>query len=502
MADQIKTQPSRGLGTTIFRNTVFVTSGGTFFRLIGFLFSVYVIRNLGDSRYGQYSIVLQFVGLFQIFLELGMTQYVMRSIAQDRSRTKHLIWNLISLRFLLALVGLVLIPLIGYLYGYSSEIVLGIFLYSTSFIFSAFLVPLRTVLEGHEQLGYTTVIDVIGRVGFYAFGTALLLLGGGYISLVVASLIVMPIQIAYAVRTLRSYNLMAFRIRIDPRLWPAMLRSGLPFGVISLFLTIAFSIDTVMLSWYVPDAAVGWYNVAYGLVPSITFFFTGFSRAIIPSLSKTYVSNPSEVNRWYRTSIKFILIVSFPLAVGGMLLAIPLIRFLYTDEYLPAAIALKVIIWDIPFLMIASFGGNITTIVNEERVAARIYGINTAANVILNLVAIPRFGVIGASLVTVVTDFIGALQFHFFLRRKMDLPNVSSVLIRVVVASTIMGFLVWFFRDLNLFLVIALGALVYGAMLVVFRVINHEEWEVVRRTIAKITSAITSRANLEERPGS
>jgi O-antigen/teichoic acid export membrane protein len=326
------------------------------------------------------------------------------------------------------------------------------------------------------------------------------LLGGGYISLVVASLIVMPLQIIYAIRTVRKHKLMSFRPRIEINSWPSILRSGLPFGVISLFLTIAFSIDTVMLSWFETDAAVGWYNVAYGLVQSIPFFFTGFSKAILPSLSKTYVFDPIEVNRWYRTSIKFILIVSLPIAVGGMILSIPLIRFLYTDEYLPSAIALKVLIWDIPFLMFTSFGGNITTIVNEERAAARIYGINTLANVILNLIAIPRFGVIGASLVTVVTDFVGALQFHFFLKRKMDLPDITGILIRAVAASTIMGLIIWKLPNWNLFLLIGLGALIYGIALVVSGVITRDEWSMIRHGLARAVAMISARGRFEERP--
>lgn len=497
-----KNEEPRGLGSTIFRNTLFITSGSTIIRLVGFLFSVYIIRDLGGAQYGQYAIVLQFVGLFQIFLELGMTQFVMRSIAQDRSRTETLLWNLVVLRVLLALAGLILIPVIGILFGYSQEMVLGIFLYSTSFIFAAFLVPLQTVLVGHERYDYATVLNVIGRLGFFALGGILLLLGGGYISLIAASLLVMPFQIAYAAWTVRKQHIVTLRPTIQPRTWPSILRSGLPFGIISLFLTIAFSIDTVMLSWYEPDYAVGWYNVAYGLIPSFLFFFGGFSNAIIPSLSKTYVTDPVEVNRWYRASVKFILMISMPIAVGGMILSIPLILFLYTDEYLPSAIALKVLIWDVPFIMFASFGGNMTTIVSEEKSAARIYGINMAANVLLNLIAIPRFGVIGAALVTVVTDFIGALQFHFLLRRKLELPAVASVLVRVIAASAIMGLIIWQLDDWNMFMLIGLGAVIYGGLLIVFRVLTHDEWKAIRQGLRKVISTITSRSKLGEKPTS
>ena len=105
-------------------------------------------------------------------------------------------------------------------------------------------------------------------------------------------------------------------------------------------------------------------------------------------------------------------------------------------------------------LVFTSFCGNMTTIISEERAAARIYTINTVANVILNLYAIPRFGLVGAALVTVITDFIGALQFHFLLKPKLHLPNMTWMFLRVLIASVLMGVVVRLAGDLNLFLLI------------------------------------------------
>lgn len=491
---------SPGLERTIFKNTLIITSGSTFLKLIGFLFSVYVIRSFGGSQYGQYSIVLQFVGLFQIFLELGMTQYVMRSIAQDRTRSESLLWNLVALRLLLALSGMIIIPLMGIIMGYSSEIILGILLYSTSFVFAAFLMPLQSVLESNERYDYVTLVDLIGRILFFALGGLFLLVGGGYITLIVASLLVIPPQLVVTVWTIRRHHLAPLRPVIQPRTWPQLLRSGLPFGLISLFLTIAFSIDTIMLSWYEPDNVVGWYNVAYGLIPSFLFFFGGFQRAVVPSLTKSFVNDPVTVNRWYLSSVKFIILISIPIAVGGMVLAVPLILFLYTDEFLPSALALKILIWDVPFIMFASFCGNMTTIVSEEKAAARIYGINTIANVGLNLIAIPMFGLVGAALVTVITDFIGAIQFHILLRRKLELPNMASILLRAVAASFIMGIAIWLVRDWNMFLLIGLGLVIYSVLLLIFRVLTHDEWNAIRQGLIKIASNIQVKNRIGEKP--
>jgi len=248
-------------------------------------------------------------------------------------------------------------------------------------------------------------------------------------------------------------------------------------------LTIAFSIDTVMLSMYQPEQVVGWYNAAYKLVFSSMFFIRGFSVAIVPSLSQTYIKDAAQVERWYYRSVKLIFVLSIPIAVGGTLTSFPLIRFLYTDMFLPAAVGLQILVWDIPLLMFTSFCGNMTTIVNEERAAARIYSINAIANIILNLYAIPRFGLVGAALVTVITDLIGALQFHFLLRHKLHLPDMTSVLVRTSAASVAMGVAVKLAGDLNLFLLIGLGAVVYGGLALWARLIDDTEWSAIFRLL-------------------
>lgn len=479
----IEDQPKQGLKYTIFKNTIFVTLGEVVLKVLTFLFNIYVIRQLGDERFGQYSIVLAFVGLFQIFAELGMTQYVMREIAQDYHKTRSLFWNLVVLRSLLAILAIIGITLGGVVAGYSQELVLGIFIYTFSFLLAAFLAPLATVLTAYERLDYITGMNILGRVIFMVLGALFMFNGWGFIALIITNLLGMPFQIGLAVWAARRQQLTLYPIQIEPRVWLPMMRAGLPFGLISLTLTIAFSIDTVMLSLYQPEHVIGWYNVAYNLVFSLMFFVSGFKEAIVPSLSRTYAQDPGQVERWYYYSVKSLAILSIPIAVGGTLIAFPLIRFLYTDEFLPSALALQILIWDVPLLMFTGFCGNITTIVSEERAAARIYAINAAANIILNIYAIPRFGIVGASLVTVVTDLIGALQFYFLLRRKLNMPNMTWILSRILLAAALMGLVLLLVSNLNMFLLIGLGIIVYGGLTLGLRLFDDKEWALISRLL-------------------
>jgi O-antigen/teichoic acid export membrane protein len=473
------------LGKIIAKNTVFVTLGNIALKLLNFLFTVYIVRSLGDERFGQYSIVLAFVAIFQIFAELGVSQYVRREIARDKSKTEEYVWNLMTIRVVLALIGIGAITSIAYVVGYAPELILGIFIYTFGFLLSAIDMPLDTVLWANERMDYITLMNVLAQVVFITFGALFLFAGLNFIWLIIASLLSIIPRITVGILAIRKHGLLTLTFPIKPKLWLPLIRAGIPFGLISLALTIDYSVDTLMLERFVPDSEVGWYNVAYRLSLSLIIFFSGFSVAMVPSLSRTYVEDQKAVERWYYRSVKFIILSSLPLAVGGMLVSYPLIVFLFTEEFLPSALALRILIWDVPFVMFASFCGNISTVVKEEKSAARIYIISAIANVFLNLIAIPRFGFLGAAATTVATDVIISLQFYFLLRRKLNLPNIKPVIMRVVAASIVMGIVVYFGSVFHLFLQIGLGIAVYGLLVFLFRLLDPDEKTMIVNFVMK-----------------
>jgi O-antigen/teichoic acid export membrane protein len=487
MADKVvpESHTAGTLGNIIAKNTVFVTLGNLALKALNFLFTVYVVRSLGDERFGQYSIVLAFVGIFQIFAELGVSQYVRREIARDKSKTEEYVWNLMAIRVILALVGIGTITSVAAAVGYAPELVLGIFIYTFGFLLSAIDMPLDTVLWANERMDYLTLMNVLSQVVFITFGGLFLFAGLNFIWLIVASLLSIIPRIVVSVLAIRKHGLLKMRFPIKPRIWYPLIRSGIPFGLISLALTIDYSVDTLMLERFVSDNEVGWYNVAYRLSLSLIIFFSGFSVAMVPSLSRTYVEDKKAVERWYYRSVKFIILSSLPLAVGGMIVSTPLIQFLFTEEFTPSAMALKIIIWDVPFVMFASFCGNMTTVVAEEKTAARVYIISAVANVVLNLIFIPRFGFLGAAATTVATDLIISIQFYFLLKRKLHLPDIKPVLARVAAASIVMGLMVWWGRDLHLFLQIGLGISVYGMLVFAFRLLEPDEKTMIVNFVMK-----------------
>ncbi len=488
---------SNVVARVIARNAVFITLGGIVLKAVNFFYQVFVVRSLGDNRFGQYSTALAWVGLFSIVAELGVTQYAMREIARDESRVRGLFWNVAALRGVIAIVGIAVISTSAAAVGYSPVIVQTTLVYACTFVISAVASPLEAVLTAHERLDQVSLVVVVSQLSSALLGTLVLLADLGIVIFVATGLLAMLPPLLLTLRFVRSNAIVLTPSDIRPRSWPALIRGGLPFGLITLTLTIAFSIDTVMLSWNVPDNEIGWYNVAYGFSGSLLFFFSGFSEAMVPSLTKSYVEDPGAVAHWYHRTLRVIIAFGLPLALGATLLAEPLLRLLYGAEYAPAAQALRIIAWDAPLLMFTSFCGNLTTVTGAERAAARIYGINALANIVLNAVAIPAFGIQGAAVVTVATDLIGALQFYALFRHSFAPPQLFGLAARTMLALIAMSAAVLSALALNwpVLATIAFGAAVYLPAALALGVLDATERALLIRALSRVRAFAQPRSD-------
>src|SRR5688572_29317830 len=195
--------PRRDLGQIVLRNTLALTIGGWLTRLLNFVFIIYAVRVLGDEGLGRFATIVAFVGLFSVFFELGLAQFVERNIAQRRESAAELFWNLLALRFILAVFGVGALTLIAWTIGYDRQIVLGIFIYTLTFLLAAFTIPLTTLLTANERFDLSTAIALVTQFVNIAVGMTLLWRGTGFMALVYTGFVAMPVQLLLSYWTVR-----------------------------------------------------------------------------------------------------------------------------------------------------------------------------------------------------------------------------------------------------------------------------------------------------------
>lgn len=479
------TRSAQSAAQTIARNTLFVMGGQIALRLGSFLFNILVIRQLGDATFGQYSIVLAWTGLFAVLGDMGVTQYFLREVARDPRRSDELFWDVAALRLVLGVVTSVVTVAGAVLMQYPTEIVIAVALYTTTYFFQALLAPLTSIIAGNERLDIVSVINVIGQVVFMVIGAVVLFSGGGLIALVAVSFINLPLMIGLSLWAVRRFKLRPARAVIRISNWWRLIKWGMPFALIQLTLTFNFRIDTIILEQFQPYEVVGWYNAAYNFTRSLLTISSALIIALPLTLAREHARDPNVVRPWYYRTVKFMVFVGLPLAVGGTLLADRLVILLYGPDYAPAAIALAILVWDTPLLMYTALAGNMTTAIKREHTAMRIYLAVGGFNVVMNLLLQPWFGMIAAAVITVASETVGAALFYILFRREFGAGLGLNHLLRLAISAAVMGIVLLLLRTLPLLILVPVGAAAYLVLVVVTGALTIQERQMITGVLTR-----------------
>lgn len=457
-------RPPRDVGRIILWNSLVLTVGSWVGRIANFLFMVYVVRGLGESEWGKYATVIAFAGLFGVFFEWGVTQYLQREVARDPSTAQDLFWNAVAFRLILALIGVLLISGLAFGFGYELSLVAGMFAFSCTFFLAAFLAPMEALLTGNERFDLATAVEITGQFLNILFAWLLLKLRLGFMALILANFIVMPIQIGMTAWLIQRSGIGWPSPRVRPGVWTLLFQRAFPFGFTSIALSFNYNIDTVILSRFHSTAVVGWYNVAYRLVFNFYSVVKGVYTALKPSMAREHAIDPKRVQRWVWSIVQLVALGSLPVAFTVSVLSPQLIALLYGEAYAPSARILQILIWDLPLVMFNALCGNITAAIRLERPAAWIYGISTAMGTVLYLTFIPAYGAQAAAIITVLADGICAVLFFLLLHQHLALGRITGRLVLTLGVAAAMGGIIWMLIPLGLLLAISLGIVGYGVL--------------------------------------
>jgi O-antigen/teichoic acid export membrane protein len=472
------------LARTTARNSLLVMLAQVAIKLLSFAFTVLIVRQLGASEFGQYAAIAAFGSVFLFIGDLGLSPFLVREVARLRdapdgdAQISALYGTVLSLRLLLSLLGVALMLVAAWLTDRPAAMIGALALNGLSMLLYGAQGTSEAVLAGYERLDLPARARVVYQLLFVALGGAALVGGLGYYGLIYATLVGV---ITLTLLCMRAAARLGVRVgRPAPQRFAPLIRASIPFGVVAFTLGLSYKFDSVLLSIFHGDTVTGYYNAAYSLVFSTVFLSNAINTALYPSLTRQAAADARSVPLVYGRVIRYLLVIGLPIAVGGAFLAPRIVPFLYGDEYLPAIPALQLVIWVVPLMFLSEFLGYAVIIGGREGRVARSVLVSTGANVALNLALVPRIGLMAAAVMTVVTELILVGQYLWLLRDGMRQVPWGSTLLRPAAAALLMGGCVLLLDALPLLLVVAIGAALYGGLLLLLGVLGPDEWRFVR----------------------
>jgi len=481
---QKKERKKIGTVRRITKNFLSLSFSEILLRFISFFVIIYLARILGAADFGKISFAQVLIVYFMLIANLGLNTLGVREIARDKSNVINYTGNIVTLKLVLTVFSFCLMLVFVNFIHKSPQIKYLIIFYGFSLFPSALL--LEWFFQGVEKMEFIGISRILSKISYALL--VLLLVKSSKELLIIPYLWLFGSLIAGGFLIYiftKQYG--KFKLVFDLSRWKGLIRRALPIGAASMMIQIYYNFDIVMLGFIKGDKVVGWYNAAYRVILFAWMFFPLFINAIFPLMSRYYKESKEKLEILISSSTKLLSIIGFPLGVGGTILAKPIMRFLYGERFDSGVIAFQILIWSVVIICLrCAYEHSFLACDKEKRY---MFGVMSGAltNIGLNLILIPRFGLKGAAVATVISEFVFSLYLFLYFR-IVNRVKILGYYLKPLIASIPMGLIMYYMKNLNLLLSISMGIVSYFIFIfllkgITFKEINKLKEQIIRRSV-------------------
>ena len=359
-------------------------------------------RYLGPSSFGVINYAAAIVAFVAPITKLGLSHVLVQEIVYAPESEGKIIGSSLTMSFissLLCIVGVISFSMITN--ANEPETVIVCSLYSALLVAHA-LELVQYWFQAKLISKYTSIVSVVVYLLISLYKIVLLIANKSVYWFAVANAIdhLLIGFILLAIYRWKSKQKISFSLE-----WAKKLFNKSKFFIVSsMMVTIFAQTDKIMIKFMIDDAATGIYSAASACAGMASFVFA----AIIDSMRPTILEHKKNESQLYETNLcrlySIIIYMALAQSLAMTLFAKPIIWILYGTQYFASISVLSIIVWQATFSYIGSVR-NIWILAEEKHSYLWIINLSGAiTNVLLNLLLIPKWGVEGAAVASVVTQ--------------------------------------------------------------------------------------------------
>lgn len=454
----------------VAKNTAFLVAAFVGQKILSFVYFTLAARAVGVEGAGKYVIATSFTTIFSIFVDLGLSNVLVRETAKFPEKAEKLLANVLGIKVILAALSVVGVWLGAMLLGYPPDVRLMIAIASAVMVLDSVHLIFYGVMRGFQNLRYESIGVITGQIVTIVAGSLFFfVLHLPLPFLIVALLCGSAWNVLWSSSMLVRKFPVRIRFALDREIAKFFRDVTVPFALAGIFSRVYSYIDSIMLSKLATAAEVGIYGVAYKLAFAFQFLPMSFAAAVYPAMSDYYVRDRQKLGRIFDESMKYLMFLVVPLAFGIAVLARPLIATVYGKAFAGAVEPLQILIFSLIFAFLYWPAGSLLNACDRQGSNTVIMGVTMVANAVLNAVLIPRYGAVGAACAALAGNLIlWALAMRYV--RAITPYEVRPLVVaaaQCAFAASFMALTLTILRPHVHFLALMpLGAVEYGAVLV------------------------------------
>lgn len=371
--------------------------------LINFAVGIYTIRYLGSTDFGILSYSISLVVLFGSVATLGLRGIVVRDLVREESATDEILGTMLLLRLIGAAIAIVIITIAIFYLESQAEIRLLTMIISLQLLFVACDNPFELWFESQILSGKAGIVKVVQFL--FASGIRLVLIW----QKLPLSAFAWTIVAGSMIKFLGLLWLYLHQGK-SPQHWQINLMRGKkmfsdawPLIFSAIAVTLYMKIDQVMLGNMAGAAVVGNYAAAVKFSEVWYFIPLAISSSVFPRIIRAKQASLQQYYQQLQQLFDVMSWLSLTLAVGMSFVANPLINLFLGAEYTEAASILNIHIWAGIFVFLSIAQSKWLLEENMTRFSSISAACGAIANILLNLILIPRSGGQGAAIATLIS---------------------------------------------------------------------------------------------------
>jgi O-antigen/teichoic acid export membrane protein len=370
---------------------------------------------VGTDEYGFYFSIFNFSFLFFIFLDLGITNFNNRNIAQNNQLLNKHLAGIASLKFLLGILYGIIIFAVGILIGYRGrQLYLLAWVGFNQFLLS-FILYLRSNISGLLLFKTDSFLSILDRI-LMIFFVGAILWSGWFPSSFKIEWYVYSQTLAYGITVLVALVAVLnksgrLKLNWNTAFFLMIIKKSLPFALLVLIMSFYNRIDTVLLERLLPSPLgaeqSGVYALAYRLLDAGQNFAYLFAVLLLPLFSKM-IKEHLPVGKLVRISFSIIITGAVLIAVTATFFGKNIMELMYTQHsgetlahfgtrILQSEHIFKILMFSFVAVSSNYIFGTLLTANNNLKALNYIALSGLVTNLLLNFILIPEYHAIGSA---------------------------------------------------------------------------------------------------------
>ena len=406
------------------KNAIWIIGGRIAQMILSFFVGVLTARYLGPSNYGIMNYAAAYVAFFTAFCTLGINSVIIKDFVDHPDEQGEAIGTTLVLRAVSSLLSAIMIIGIVMIIDRDEPITIVV----TALCSVALVFQIADTLNYWFQSRYQSKVSSMATLIAYMITSAYRIV-----------LLIMQKDIRwFAFATSIDYIcvavilFVAYKYEKGPKLTfsyqkaKQLLSKSYNYILASMMVAIYGQTDKLMLKQMMDEANVGYYSLASTINNMWVFILAAIIDSIYPTIIQYAKTDAKSFEKKNKQLYAIVIYVSLIVAVGFMVFGNWIIKLLYGEAYLPAAMPLKIVCWYTIFSYLGTARNAWVVSTNNQKYLKYICGGAAVANVVLNALLIPVWGASGAALASLLTQVSTIVIIPYFIKDMR--PNVKLML--------------------------------------------------------------------------